>query len=317
MSETTVALNSLALPEAPAVPEWICLLPAGQVTGRDGRSWINDDPEGIVTAFNQSGMDAPVDMEHSTEIQAPKGNPAPASGWVKELKAINGELHGRVEWTEKGHATVAAKEYRYISPVIVYQRATNRITGLTSVGLTNRPNLYLPALNSTTPPAPLLEEKEGGEENKNREETHMMNKMLQALDLPDGATEEAALNRIAGLKGDLATALNRADSPSLEKFVPRADHDAALARATNAESKLGEVQTMIAETAINAEIDVALKEGKITPATVEYHRASCRQEGGLDRFKAFCQAAPAVAADTGLDDGRGTARRAPTPLLFF
>ena len=40
-----------------------------------------------------------------------------------------------------------------------------------------------------------------------------------------------------------------------------------------------------------AEIEAALGAGKITPATVEYHKASCRQDGGLERFRDFVKAA--------------------------
>lgn len=51
------------------------------------------------------------------------------------------------------------------------------------------------------------------------------------------------------------------------------------------------------ETEIEREIHTALEQKKITPATAEYHRAQCRAEGGLERFAAFVQAAPEVAAD--------------------
>ena len=129
----------------------------------------------------------------------------------------------------------------------------------------------------------------------------MLKKLLQALGLSETATEEAALNQITKLQGDLATALNRAEQPSLDKFVPKADYDAVVAKAANTEQTLKTVQDHITETAINTEIDAALKSGKITPATVEYHKTQCRQEGGLDRFKAFCQAAATVAADSNLD----------------
>jgi hypothetical protein len=55
------------------------------------------------------------------------------------------------------------------------------------------------------------------------------------------------------------------------------------------------------ETAINTEIDTALKAGKITPATVDYHKAQCRTEGGLERFKQFVAATPVIGGDTNLD----------------
>ena len=125
--------------------------------------------------------------------------------------------------------------------------------------------------------------------------------LLKALGLPETATIEQALNAIGALKTDLATALNRAETPSLDKFVPRADYDTVVARANNAEQKLAEQKKAELETAINAEIDAALKAGKITPATKDYHVATCREAGGLDRFKAFVAAAPVIAATSDLD----------------
>lgn len=281
----SAALNSMIMPEA-TVPDWVALVPAGEVNGRDGRAWINDIPDAVIAAFDESGLDIPVDFEHATELKAPKGEQAPATGWVKELQSRGGELWGRVEWTARGREAVSSKEYRYLSPVIVFDRATNRIVRLTSVGLTNRPNLHLPALNR---------QQQQEEVSMNQEQFAAL---LRALGLAPNATAEQALNQVTALSGDLAAALNRAGQPSLDKFVPRVDYELALNRASTAEQKLTAIQEHILDTAINAEIDTALKAGKITPATVEYHKAQCRMEGGLDRFKAFCQAAPTVAEES-------------------
>lgn len=273
-----------------SAPEWIQLLPGGSaIVGRDGRAWINSAPDGVVSEFVAGAKDMPLDWEHSTELKAPKGEEAPAAGWFKELQVReDGSVWGRIEWTDKGREAVVSKAYRYISPVFVYDTATNLIVKLTSVGLTNRPNLYLPALNR---------------EQQQEDVSMSMNAaqfatLLAALGLAATATAEQAINHVTKMQGDLATALNHASQPPLDKFVPKADYDAVLAKATNAEQKLADQEKATLETAINAEIDAALKAGKITPATKDYHVAQCRQEGGLDRFKAFCQAAPTVAADT-------------------
>ena len=44
-------------------------------------------------------------------------------------------------WTDKGKAHVAAREYRYVSPVYYYERGTGEILAIESVALTNVPNL--------------------------------------------------------------------------------------------------------------------------------------------------------------------------------
>jgi phage I-like protein len=288
MKTNSTAINSTeVLVDQGKVPEWVALIPAGKVSGRDGRSWNNNRPGEIVEAFSYSGMDIPVDIEHSTELKAPHGDPAPAIGWAKELQDRNGAIWGKVEWTAEGKTLVGKRAYRYLSPVIIYQRDSGTIVGLTSVGVTNRPNLRLPALNN----------QHGG----NPKETAMLKALLAALGLPENATEIEATTKISNLKTDLATARNREENPSLEKFVPRADYDAALSKAVNAEKAMDTIKKEQLEIAINTAIDAALKDGKITPATADYHRAQCRQDGGLERFAEFCTAAPVIGDLSGLD----------------
>ena len=289
---TALALNTV-LPADGTAPDWVELIPPGtDVVGNDGRAWVNDNPQAVIAYFaamKARNQELPFDWEHSSELKAPKGDEAPAAGWGTDLEVRDkGAIWGKVSWTPRGLTAVANREYRHLSPVIVFEKATRRIVGIASVGLTNKPNLHLQALNQEGP-------------STNEEEPHMLKSLLAKLALPETATEAEALNAIGKLQGDLATANNRAESPSLDKFVPRADYTLALNRATAAETALAETKKAELETAINTEIDAALKAGKITPATADYHKASCRQEGGLDRFKDFIKAAPTVADASGLD----------------
>lgn len=283
-----MALN-FELPADGAVPEWIELIPPGQIiTGRDGRTWINDSPEIILQAFAADGKDLPIDWEHSTELKAPEGEEAPAAGWIKEMETREGgAIWGQVEWTAKGRESIAGKEYRYLSPVFRYEVESRRIFRLTSAGLTNQPNLYISALNAEEP---------------RKEQKMELAKLLAELGLPATATFQDALNQIARNKADHTSAINRAMNPPLDKFVPRADYDTALNRATAAEQKVTDLQKAELDKAINTEIDQALKDGKITPATKEYHVAQCRMEGGLERFREFVKIAPVIAGGSGLDD---------------
>ena len=269
-------------------PAELMLIPPGpRPTGRDGRAWNNRDPAGVVKFFQDRGLDIPFDIEHATELKAPKGEAAPAMAWVKSLQARpDNSIWATMEWTPKGADMVMNREYRYYSPAIIHDKKTMDIIGIKSVGLTNTPNFAVPALNAET----------------KQEETPMLKKFLVALCLPETTTEEAALNHITTLRNDHAVALNQAKNPSLDLFVPRAEYATALNRADAAEGKLKAIETATTETAINTEIDAALAAGKITPATKEYYVGQCRQEGGLDRFKEFVRVAPAVAADTGLDN---------------
>jgi len=284
-----VGINAIEIVQADGeVPEWVPLIPAGDVKGRDGRSWKNNEPESILHSFDEFDQDLPIDIEHSTEHKAPKGEPAPAVGWIKELENRDGEIWGRADWNGTGKELVGEQAYRYVSPVIVYKPSSGTIVGLTSVAVTNRPNFRLSALNH-----------QGGEQLQ--EENVMLKALLAALALPENATEAEAVAKIGTLKSDLLSANNRAENPSLEKFVPRADYDTALNRATTAEQAVADIKKETMEADVEAALNQALEDGKITPATKEYHQAQCMQDGGMEKFKAFCSAAPVVAKDSNLD----------------
>ena len=271
------------------------LLPAGpEVVGRDGRKWRLDDAAHVAISSYDSDRDIPIDYEHATEIKAPEGEPAPAAGWIKQLQARGGALWGEVEWTDRGREAVASREYRYLSPVFEYERESGNIVRLLSAGLTNNPNLRMTALN--------------------REENSMDQEILKALGLAEDASGEQAVAAINTLRqerdGAEEKARNSARQPSLDKFAPRADYDAAVERASNAEAKLAAAGKQAREQEIEAEITKALEAGKITPATADYHRAQCKAEGGLERFKEYVEAAPEVARNTnlgGTPPGKGAA----------
>lgn len=82
--------------------------------------------------------------------------------------------------------------------------------------------------------------------------------------------------------------------PSLEKFVPRADYDAALARVKAIEERLAKAAEEKLDAEISAEIEAALKAGKITPATKDHYVSVCRLKGGLEIFRSFVKDAPVV-----------------------
>lgn len=140
---------TVPIPDNPAPPEWIELIPPGPaVVGVDGRRWLNDAPEKIVTAFAARTRPMVIDWEHASEHRAPVGLDAPAAGWIDRIEVRDGAIFGHVErWTERATAMLRAGEYRYVSPVFNYEKETSRIREVTSAALTNRPNLPLAALN--------------------------------------------------------------------------------------------------------------------------------------------------------------------------
>lgn len=294
-----VALNFEA--SGQGLPGRIDLLPAGKsITGRDGRSWSNPDPAAVAQRVNGSGVDLVLDFEHASELKAPKGDPAPAAAWLHDLRV---EKDGRITasvkaWTPNGEAAVLNREYRYLSPAVNYNPRTMEIVGIASAGLTNKPNLPLAALN-----------------HEQQEDPIMLKKILAKLGLPETADETTAINAVTTLQTDLRIALNSAQTPPMEKFVPRADYDLALNRAATAEGKIAQGEKAKLEGEIETAINQALTEGKIAPASKEFYVATCRTEGGLEQFKQFIASAPKIVADSGLDgkkaeEGQDTALNA-------
>ena len=99
--------------------------------------------------------EVPIDYDHAIEVSAGSGGPTPAAGWIRSIDDApdrEGTLWGDVEWTPRAAQMIAAKEYKYISPVIdptVRDNKTGEAQGwtLTSAALTNQPVLQgMPAL---------------------------------------------------------------------------------------------------------------------------------------------------------------------------
>jgi phage I-like protein len=188
-----VLCQSIALPDEAGAPEWIHLLPAGTVQTVDGRGpYKVGDLDKIIQNSTAVAPRQVLDVNHATDLAAPRGEDAPARGWIVELQARkNGTsedgIWGRVEWTPTGSALVAEKSYRHISPVIQRDK-NNNVTHVLRASLVNRPNLIgLTALNAP-------------------QEMNMdlIAQIRQLLGLPDDADDTAIL---AALKGSNAMAL--------------------------------------------------------------------------------------------------------------
>jgi len=152
------------------VPDWVMIARTGTWRGHPA------GPERITTTDLQSaaayfdrhyranGQDLVIDYHHSSVFAAQRGMPqAPAAGWIgaMELRADGSELWGRVMWTNTGRQAVAEREYRYLSPVLLYGRP-DRVSGdpvplaIHSVALTNTPFMTeLAALNADRPDLPV------------------------------------------------------------------------------------------------------------------------------------------------------------------
>ncbi|MER2605784.1 MAG: phage protease [Siculibacillus sp.] len=131
-----------------AVPEWVHLVPAGAFEGADGRGpYTLADPQAVIARSMRAGKLC-LDECHSTDLAAPKGQPAPARGWIVEMQARADGIWGRVEWTPAGRALMAEHSYRGISPVMRAEAAApHAVVDVLRASLTNDPNLPLSTLH--------------------------------------------------------------------------------------------------------------------------------------------------------------------------
>ena len=131
------------------VPEWIHLLPAGEITTVDGRGPYRVANMAAVMATSlKPGQKLPLDENHAIDRAEIMGNPAPARGWIIELQARDNGLWGRVDWTGYGRKVMEDRAYSGISPVILHT-VDNEVMQVLRASLTNAPNMVgLTALHS-------------------------------------------------------------------------------------------------------------------------------------------------------------------------
>lgn len=285
--------RTVALTATGKAPSEILVFPAGRIDARDGRWWVNDQPDVVIAAFDADKMKLPIDYEHALELAVPMGQAIPAAGWITGLTNREGAVWASVEWTERATEMIESAEYRYQSPVFWFDE-DHSIFELVSMALTNQPALRQAALASkqrTKPHTPTTEEP-------------TMDKaariaLCKSLGLADEASDNAIQAAIEALKGEKDKALASVSTPPLDKFVPRADHDKVKEERDKALASIKERE----DGEVEALVDAAVAAKKIAPASKDYHLAACKTEGGLDRFKAMVGDLPVnpVAEPSGLD----------------
>ena len=91
--------------------------------------------DAIIKEFSEKGIDLNIDYEH----QSLEKKEAPAAGWGKELvKTSEGLVLKMKEWTSKAKKYIEDKEYRYFSPVVLFDKNLQP-SRLFNVALTNTP----------------------------------------------------------------------------------------------------------------------------------------------------------------------------------
>lgn len=302
-------------PEAPGAPERIQLLPPGTFSGRDGRGpYRVDNPEAVIAATREyfGNADIPLDYNHQTEFVSQNGKPAPAAGWIKELESRPDGIWARVEWTEPGARAVAAREFRYVSPVF-FHKPDGRVLVIRSAALTNLPNLDLKALSSAQADASA---------NTRKEYTMDFKKAVaQSLGLsPDASEAEViaaaqsqrdavaqagkALNASEGPAGliraahEAAAKAERADKPDPAKYVPMSMHESV-------SRELAALKAEQARAGAESLVRAAQSAGKLTPAMTDWGMSYAAENP--TGFKAWMETAPDLRPGGGKASGTSAA----------
>lgn len=286
----------LAASASSAPPAEFRLLPYGRFRAADGSGRPEDVPEGwfldqalaarVAAEFNTRSDSRVIDYEHQTLHAEENGRPAPAAGWIGRLEARADGLYAvGVEWTANAAAMIAAREYRYISPVIVSERATGRVMRVVHAALTNYAGLDgLTDLSPLAAKFSLVVQPE---------EEVPMKALLAALGLPETATETEALAALSALKtahtGELAALRGAAPDPA--RYVEVATLTAVRGELASATTELAALKAEKAQAEIDKVIADGLAAGKLTPATEPHAR---KLAGDLAALRGFIEAQPVI-----------------------
>ncbi len=116
------------------IPARILLAPWGHVESTNGSFVVDEESaDSALSAFEEHGTDLPIDYEHQTlggNYSSPTGQ-APAAGWIKRILAEPGiGLMAEIVWTDRAKEMLAAKEYRYLSPVAVIRKTDRKLMAI-------------------------------------------------------------------------------------------------------------------------------------------------------------------------------------------
>lgn len=254
-----------------ASSEHFVLIPEGifrsEIDGRpfDAPHWELTPERGhqMVATLNQRKIDMVIDYEHATIKSKNSGDPAPAAGWLKSAGFTYIEGVGLCstdfEWLDKAKAHIQAKEYKYISPVFLYNKS-GEICALINVALTNTPALdQLPEAKLAAAAQDFITQFSIPQDSEMNEE--LLKQVRYLLNLPLTTTAEEAVAALEKLKNmlldktgvsiaensqsifdviaafeQLQIAANSQVTPDLSQFVPIGVYNEAIAQASKVSS---------------------------------------------------------------------------------
>lgn len=280
------------------VPEEIQVIPYGtEIDTPKGKFTLDEESAAaVIAAFAKQKNKMVIDYEHQTLA----GTEAPAAGWITQLinKGKDG-IWATVEWTEKARQYIANKEYKYVSPVFLMRLTDKRVLRLINVALTNQPNIdgMVPLINKAGDYKPTNQ----------KEDTTMWKELLRKLGLAEIATEQDAIAAINKIETDAAQAkgivliANKSmlTALGLAETATEAEITGTIMAMKQSHSQVGDLAKELAtlKTTIGAKdaadiVEMAMKEGKITPAQKDWANDYAKRD--IEGFKVFVAKAPVV-----------------------
>lgn len=323
-----VAACSLALTGGSEIQ----LLPAGEFKAIDGRpalldgkptgipAWRTDESRAtaLVAVVNSRVNPYVIDYDHQTLLARENGKPAPAAGWFTkvEWRPGAGLFAVDVNWTEAASAMIDAGEYRFISPVLVYDQ-TGTVTGLLMAAITNYPAIQ--GMDEIMLAAATQQYAALSALTTQPQESHMdldalLEQLRWMLNLPLAATAEEVLAQLAKLAdiikqgkdvtaaascdlGAMITSM-RTEIAALSAAVPDPAKYVPVDVVTTLHQQIASLSAQANTKGLDDTIRTAMASGKLLPAQESWARGLGATN--MAALTAYIANAPAVAALNGM-----------------
>ncbi|WP_310936148.1 phage protease [Variovorax sp. UMC13] len=301
--------------------------PAGSFLPNDGRDM--DSPPWHITAASASSVidrfraranPSVIDYEHQTLNKEKNGQPAPAAGWMRDLRWVEGEgLFAVADLTPRARGLIDAKEYLYFSPVFEYSRSTGAVLDVHMGALTNNPAIHgmapLSLLAAAT--AAFVSRPQPSQE---KTLNPLLKALLAALGLPETTTEDqavVALTAIGSLTDVTTARAQAAAARTALKLGDDASADSVIAACSSLRSTgvpdpakyvpigtVEELRTNLAALSarqlqgdIDQQVGDALDDGRLLPAMETWARDLGKSN--LAALSSYLKAAAPIAALSG------------------
>lgn len=301
--------------------------PRGALAGQGPWRLTPAAAERVIAANRSRSTDILIDFEHQALLADTNGKPVPAAGWVDprslEFRAEGDEpgLYGAVSWAGDTAALIERDEYRYLSPVFPYDDETGEPLDLLHVALTNIPAIDEPLFAALSARYQLAAGG-GASATANPPEEDpdvtILQKLLEALGLPEATSEDDALAGVAALKakadearGQVAALKAQAEgaeakvaalkaagtgTPDPTQFVPVAVFEAERAERVRLAALTGQGE-------VKGLVDGAIADGRLLESQRAY--AESLGQTNLAALKGLIDGAAPIAALRGMQTGGG------------